>query len=239
MKVILRNRRTAFDRDGHPCLKCHPDGSIQANKFGKADDWEEWTIHTCKDGKVAFQSWTGKYLSAKPDGSVRADAKEIDSWEKWATTTTTEESDYVSFRSHHGKYLVCDDLLGCGQSVRANPEVVNEWEEWAIVNDPHALTVPGSTTKATLAKTLVAVGSVVTLGALAIPLAGFGVAGVGAGSLAAATQSVVYGGATCGVFSFLQSVGATMAWVPIASSGAVATAAGAGALAGKRNKSND
>ena len=60
--------------------------------------------------------------------------------------------------------------------------------------------------------------------ALAVPLAGFGAGGVLAGSIAAGVQSVVYGGATCGVFSALQSVGATMAWLPVALTGAAVAA---------------
>jgi hypothetical protein len=42
----------------------------------------------------------------------------------------------------------------------------------------------------------------------AIHVAGFGVAGVVKGSLAASVQSAVYGGATTGAFSALQSAGA-------------------------------
>ena len=39
--------------------------------------------------------------------------------------------------------------------------------------------------------------------------------GVVAGSAAAGIQSAVYGGATAGVFSVFQSVGAALAWVPV------------------------
>ena len=42
---------------------------------------------------------------------------------------------------------------------------------------------------------------------LLIAAAGFTTAGVAAGSLAAGTQAAVYGGATAGVFSALQSAG--------------------------------
>ena len=102
-----------------------------------------------------------------------------------------------------------------------------------IVNNPSALTDPGHTAKAALAGTLIAVGSILTLGALAVPLAGFGAGGVVAGSVAAGVQSAVYGGATCGVFSVLQSVGATLAWVPVAGSGAAVASSG-GAILSKK-----
>ncbi len=60
----------------------------------------------------------------------------------------------------------------------------------------------------------------------ALALAGFTTAGVAAGSLAAAAQSLFYGGATCGIFSLLQSLGATgVIWIGAAAAG-VATALG-------------
>merc|ERR1711953_1120444 len=40
-----------------------------------------------------------------------------------------------------------------------------------------------------------------------LPVVGFTATGVGAGSLAAGTQSVVYGGLTTGIFSLCQSAG--------------------------------
>jgi hypothetical protein len=44
---------------------------VQANTFGTAGKWEEWTLHTNIDGNnegtVALQSWTGKYLAANPN----------------------------------------------------------------------------------------------------------------------------------------------------------------------------
>ncbi|KAI0674020.1 hypothetical protein C8Q78DRAFT_1076964 [Trametes maxima] len=53
---------------------------------------------------------------------------------------------------------------------------------------------------------------IVTAGAaIVLPVIGFTSAGVAAGSIAAGVQSAVYGGATCGVFSLLQSAGATIA----------------------------
>jgi len=87
--VFLRSRRTARGRDGHPSLKCHPDGRIQADTFGTALGWETWKVHNkTSDGddggkkKIALQSWTGKFLSAKPDGTVWACADCVGDWEQ-------------------------------------------------------------------------------------------------------------------------------------------------------------
>lgn len=73
-------------------------------------------------------------------------------------------------------------------------------------------------------------GSIVlipALGILALNAIGFTAGGVAAGSLAAALQSIFYGGATTGLFSILQSVGATAvlpaAGTVLASVGAVGT----------------
>ena len=52
-------------------------------------------------------------------------------------------------------------------------------------------------------------GAALVFGApMALTAAGFTATGVATGSAAAAVQSVVYGGATTGAFSVLQSVGA-------------------------------
>ncbi|KAF5349700.1 hypothetical protein D9756_008835 [Leucocoprinus leucothites] len=60
-----------------------------------------------------------------------------------------------------------------------------------------------------------AVGSVIAFPFIGIPLLsafGFTSAGIAAGSIAAWVQSVFYGGATTGVFSVLQSIGAQAAF---------------------------
>ena len=49
--------------------------------------------------------------------------------------------------------------------------------------------------------------------------------GVVAGLTAAAIRSIIYGGATRGVFSVIQSAGATLAWVPVSIAGGAVTAA--------------
>ena len=100
-------------------------------------------------------------------------------------------------------------------------------------------TIGGAALVAVAAPTLA-----VATAAVALPIIGFGAAGVAAGtsslsldavcckdlveliidagSIAASIQSVFYGGATCGVFSVLQSVGATIAAPAV---GSVLTAA--------------
>lgn len=77
-----------------------------------------------------------------------------------------------------------------------------------------------------LGMSLLALGFTIISAAWSIPLLGFSAAGVIAGSRAAAAQSALYGGATRGVFSVLQSAGARMAWVPVARAGAGIAALG-------------
>jgi len=71
---------------------------------------------------------------------------------------------------------------------------------------------------------------VAIVGALAA--VGFTSAGVAAGSLAATIQSIVYGGATGGLFSLLQSAGATMVLPSVGTifAGAATTGAGIGVM---------
>ena len=113
---------------------------------------------------------------------------------------------------------------------------MQEWEHWIITDDPHAMTHPGQTNRLALKGTLIAVGSLLTIGSICFPILGFAAEGVVLGSAAASIQSAIYGGATCGVFSVLQSVGATMMWVPIAVAGGGAIAAGAALPIGKKNE---
>ena len=77
----------------------------------------------------------------------------------------------------------------------------------------------------------VGVGAVAGIAAapLVLSAAGFTAGGVAAGSIAARVQSVVYGGATCGVFSALQSAGAAGLGLV---GNAVAGSVGAGVAAG-------
>lgn len=238
MKVVyIRSRRTAFAKDGHPALKCHPNGHVQANRFGKGLQWEQWTLHLNVDGDstmVALQAWTGKFLSAKNCGDVRADCDHIGESEKWKIESSNKGEIFVALKSWRDKYLVCDNSFDCGNSVRADRDKLQEWEEWAIVDDPDAFTNPGHTAKCAIGGCLIAAGSIATLGALAVPLLGFGVEGVVAGSIAASVQSAFCGGATTGLFSVLQSAGATLAWAPVCAGGAVATGAGTTIVASKK-----
>ena len=74
-------------------------------------------------------------------------------------------------------------------------------------------------------------GAIVGIAAapLVLSAAGFTAGGVAAGSIAASAQSVIYGGATTGIFSLLQSAGAAGLGVAgNAVAGAVGAAAGAG-----------
>ena len=226
--VYLRSRRFGFGRDGNPALKCEPNGYIRANTWGKALGWEKWTLHYVQNEndqtRIALQSWTGIFLSAKPDGLVQASDK-LGSWEMWEVCPSS--GNFVSLKSHHGQYLCCDNLMNCGQYVRADRDTVQEWEEWMILDDPNAFTDPGYTARAALSGTLIGVGALVCLTDVAIPSAGFGIRGVATASVAAGVQSAIYGGATSsGVFSVLQSVGATLVWVPVAVGGGYALAAG-------------
>lgn len=86
-------------------------------------------------------------------------------------------------------------------------------EEWGILNNPNALIEPGHDLFVWLLDRLC------PCRLNRSPLAGFGVEGVVAGSLPA---GAFYGRATTAVFSVLQSIGATLVWVPVAGSSVMA-----------------
>ncbi|KAG7092613.1 hypothetical protein E1B28_008956 [Marasmius oreades] len=114
-------------------------------------------------------------------------------------------------------------------------------------SDPQATSNSSLNNKLTtkiIGQGLVAGGSSVvlpTVGIATLNAVGFTSSGVAAGSLAAGIQSVIYGGATGGVFSALQSIGATAVMAP-----PVAIALGVGAITagcvmavrGRRNDEN-
>mmetsp|Transcript_4738 Transcript_4738/g.13142 ORF Transcript_4738/g.13142 Transcript_4738/m.13142 type:complete len:293 (+) Transcript_4738:212-1090(+) len=260
--VVIRSCRGAPFNDGHPALACNVEGEhgftrtgeVQANRWGPAQAWEQWTIRFVDgdDGgeadvakvlsrleeerrpvNVGLRAHTGGWLQAKPDGEVWADGPELQDWETWRLEPLGRGR--FAFKSHHGRYLCRDGgsfgLPEVGSTVNATRKRVMLWEQWYIVFGDHEQTCPGKNAELAIKGSVIAAGSVLTACSLAIPLLGFGVAGVAAGSTAAAIQSVFYGGYTSGLFSFLQSVGATGAWIPTAVGGAVVFAAGAGTLA--------
>ena len=47
---------------------------------------------------------------------------------------------------------------------------MQEWEHWIITDDPHAMTHPGQTNRLALKGTLIAVGSLLTIGSLCVPI---------------------------------------------------------------------
>lgn len=242
MRVILRSRRTSTFHDSHLALSVQPDGSVQANRSGWAENWEKWDIELVGDETevenhqfVALRSWTGKYLAGTPDGRACLLSETVGAWEKWKVVNM--DAGFVALQSCHGMHLCCDDVFKAEVAVRADGRETNEREHWMIVHSEPDDTLGKDATSKTIGRLLLAVGGVATAGALAIPALGFGSAGVAAGSAAAMIQSAVYGGATTGAFSVLQSIGATMAWAPFAAGGVAIGASGAAVL--NKNKKED
>lgn len=85
---------------------------------------------------------------------------------------------------------------------------------------------------------LISTGSVLTGGALLVPLLGFKAAGVAAGSKAAGIQSAIYGAKTSGLFSLLQFTGAKLAWTKCACAGMLTICAGMAEARSRRRASN-
>jgi hypothetical protein len=157
--VYLRSRRGGY---GQPALQCYPDGRVQGNTYGTAGKCDEWRLHTNIDGKegaVALQSWTGKYLAANPNnGEAWADSDQVGEWEKWQLVSCGPDSPFVALRSHHGKYLVCDD---------------EEWDMWALVDHPDAMKGPGRTARLAIQGLCVAGKVVLTIaGKVVLTIAG-------------------------------------------------------------------
>jgi hypothetical protein len=234
-RFYLRSCRRGTARDGHPALCANEDGSAQANRFGPAREWESVELILLDQPliddatvRVAIKGWHGKFLSASPDGHVHFGAAECREWEHF---TLAEAGDgAVSIKSVHGKFLCADGgrwlNMGFGRDavgghIEANRDRVDQWESWHVTQDAHAFTQPGLTASLAISGALGIIGLLIFAFCLAVPALGFTAGGVAAGSAAAAAQSAVYGGTTFGLFSALQSMGATLTWVPVAAVAAV------------------
>lgn len=147
MPRYIRSRRTAFGRDGHPALCCNPDGRIEANRFGPAQQWEEMEISTHErdsgDTFATIRTWTGKYISVTADGVVSATSDDIGEQEQW--TMQLNADGFTTFKSWHGAYLSCRGgwfQVGHKAGVMALDQ---EWEHWLVLDRPRSMTFPGST----------------------------------------------------------------------------------------------
>ena len=211
-----------------PALCSEPNGKVVANRFGRAQAWEMWTLE-CIGDKVALRSHHGKYLTAKKDGSVVATQSKARSWEKWTMENAPGSDGYIiTFKSCHGKYLCADDghflNVGVGNVVRADRDARGEWEQWTLSTPDDVPLVRTDIISAVGAAGCA--GALGTAGALALTPAvagalGFTAQGITAGSAAAGMMSAAAlaegGGVAAGsTVATLQAVGAT----------------GAGALAG-------
>lgn len=208
--TVIRSKRRGTWKAGHPALCAEPDGRVVCNRFGRANDCEHWTLEAHGDF-VAFRGFHGKYLSANPEGHVYCSETEVGDSEKW---TLVDFIDGVALKSFHGRYLSCEGgaVAGWGEGdwVSANREGAGICEMFFLVFDDDSFThTPPKAIGYTVASGLGAL----SLTLFSLPFIGFAAGGVAAGSAAAAIQSTFYGGATAGLFSVLQSIGATGAYV--------------------------
>ncbi|CAE7378151.1 IFI27 [Symbiodinium microadriaticum] len=228
--VVVRSRRRGMLVNRFPALCSEPGGKVVANRFGKAKEWETWTMEFHGD-KVALRSHHGKYLTAQADGFVVADRESARGSEKWSMDNAPGSDGYiVAFKSCHGKYLCADGghfgNIGVGNVVHADRDSCGEWEQWTI-------STPGDVPlcRAHVAHALGAMaasGATGTAVALAVTpgiatALGFTAEGIAAGSAAAGMMSVAAiaegGGVAAGsTVATLQAVGtgASLAGTPLA-----------------------
>ncbi|CAE7557424.1 IFI27 [Symbiodinium sp. CCMP2456] len=217
--VVVRSRRQGMLVNRFPALCSEPAGKVVANRFGKAKEWETWTMEFHGD-KVALRSHHGTYLRAQADGFVVADQTSVRGSEKWSMENAPGSDGYiVAFKSCHGKYLCADDghfmNIGVGNVVHADRDACGEWEQWTISTPGdvplcradvfHALGAA-----AVSGATGTAVALVVTPGIAAA--LGFTAEGIAAGSVAAGMMSAAAiaegGGVAAGsTVATLQAVG--------------------------------
>lgn len=216
----IRAARTSFSHRGHPALCAHPSGLVQCNHFGDGHTSEQWRVHVLEwlsetSARIGLRSHYDQWLTAFASGHVLADRETLGEFEQWTLERCANGK--WALRSAHGYYLTCHGHQWLGtirDRVTAHAPVRQSWEHFLISYDSAEHTQPATGWCPALIVAVVAIA--VLAGAVAVPLLGFGTAGVTKGSLAALWQSVAYKGGTAGMFAFLQSIGAKRTWQPVA-----------------------
>ncbi len=234
--ICIHGRHNTFDRGSSSALMTHTCRLMQTHTFDKTNEaeWEAaFKMEELSDEITAGALHHGEFQLSVPGVCVAADVERMHERIKCEDRSIYDGA--VCLQSDVDLSFVSDRQIHCVLDTGDECEEIMECQECANLDSSqdrtdfgHSLSIVGGT--------LLGVGVTVTAVALTIPLAGFGAGGIAAGSIAATAQSMFYGGAAAGVFSFLQSAGATMAWVGPSLAGGVMTATGSAMLAGSSKK---
>ena len=101
----------ASDGDDYIVLKSHhgkwlcaeEDAFTITNSRTEPKRWEKFDIVFVEDGIVALRTWKGKFLSARPNGTLEANREWLRGDEKFHMFIYKDEK--VAFRSERGKWL--------------------------------------------------------------------------------------------------------------------------------------
>jgi len=133
---VFADRAETFRADGAPFgIRTFHGGWLSASDSGSVfispskSQWEEWTPYLYTAGgtlRVALQSWHGKWLSVKEDGTLAATADSHEKWEELTPFTYSSHSQYrMALRSWTGKWFTADQ----NGHISATAASHDAWEE--------------------------------------------------------------------------------------------------------------
>ena len=79
-----------------------PSYNLVANRK-QVSGWEAFELCRLGDGKVAFKSFHGNFICAKPDGTLNANSKQVSGWEAFELCRLDDGK--VAFKSFHGNFI--------------------------------------------------------------------------------------------------------------------------------------
>src|SRR5690349_7117977 len=116
------------------------DGRMVTDRV-EAHGWEQFEVER-KDGKLAFKSWLGTYVSVEPDGTVHARGPAFGPYEE---LTIVECGDEILFKTYHNTYLSArrDKKDALAAVTLRDDEIPNQgkWENFKA--EGIAIVVPG------------------------------------------------------------------------------------------------
>lgn len=116
------------------CAEKEGSAPLKANRQNCSGAWETFLLLKNIDGSVSLKSLANeKYVSARPDGRLKAEASKVDEWEKFDLNKVPGKDKTYAMRSRHTQKFVSVDE-NKGNLLIANRDVADTWEEFQIID---------------------------------------------------------------------------------------------------------
>lgn len=114
------------------CAEKEGRAPLKANRQNCFGAWEIFLLESNNDGSSSLKSLANnKYVSARPDGRLIAEAPKVDEWEKFDLKKVPGKDDtYTMWSRCTQKFVSVDE--NAGNKLIANRDVASAWEEFQI-----------------------------------------------------------------------------------------------------------